>query len=71
MMQTTKLDLGPITFEHTCFVDDEGNVSWPDTSINWTNHSTDPYHSDSRESLSVDKEQAQAIINFLQQHFDI
>jgi hypothetical protein len=71
MMQTTKLTIGDITFEHTHFVDHAGEVCWPSTSINWVNKSTDHYSSDSDESEELDKEKAEAIIKFLQQHFNI
>lgn len=43
----------------------------PDISIDYTEHSTDHWHSDSETSIDIDKEKAIEIINFLSDAFNV
>ena len=43
----------------------------PDLAIEYTEHSSDHWHSDYETCLSIDKEKAIEIIEFLRKHFNV
>ncbi len=69
-MVESKKDTVDLT--HTCqFIHEQWTENYGTVSLEYTEHSTDHWHSDSVTSIDIDREMAQKIVTFLRSKFSI